>query len=131
MTSLSDEAVREQLSVEGPIGDWRLMPGTHTQLLDDSIRFDADGSGEMRLSSTLHGEERMRFRWRAEGRGVLAYQMIDDDPGFPNAGEREDDEWSHISFSFERRNSDTGSYWVMLEPGQKGFWDLSLPVVPA
>jgi hypothetical protein len=129
--NLADERVRERLALNGPLGAWKTLPGTHSLLFDDSIRFDADGGGEMCLRSALGGELRLRFRWRSEAYGVLGCQVQYDDPVLSDSGEPEEDEWSHIPFFFEQHASDTGSYWVMRQRERDGFWELMLPLVPA
>jgi hypothetical protein len=128
---LADERVRERLALNGPLGCWKTMPGTHALLFDDSIRFDADGNGEMRLSSALGGVERIRFRWRSEGHATVACQLLYDEPVLSNDGEPEIADWSRIMFCFERHSSDVGTYWVMRERETAGFWELMIPLVPA
>jgi hypothetical protein len=129
--NLADERVRERLAENGPVGRWKTMPGTHTLLFDDSIRFDADGSGEMRLASAFGGTEELRFRWRSQGHGTLACHVIYDEPVLSDDGTPEPVDWSRIAFCFEQHASDTGSYWVMRQRGTQGFWELMLPIVPA
>lgn len=128
--NLDDERVRERLLVNGPVGTWKTLPGSHLLLFADTIRFDADGSGELCLHSALRGEQRLRLRWAVAGYGKIACQVIYDDPLTGPDGAIEEDDWSHIAFVFERQTSDSGNYWVMKQPGRDGFWELALPVVP-
>jgi hypothetical protein len=128
---LADAEVRERLLSNGPLGQWRTIGGSHTLLSDDSIRFEADGSGEMCLRSLMLGEVRRRFRWRSEAHGVIACQPLPGEPETSEAGDTEAQDWYRIEYLFERDSSDTGTYWVMRERATKGFWDLVLPVVPA
>ena len=128
---LSNERVREWLATNGPVGAWHTYPGTHQRLFDDEIRFDADGSGEMRLRSLLGGEHHARFRWRYDGHGVVSCQPIYDQPILSNTGEPEVSDWFRIPFRFERATSDVGTFWVLRETDASGFWELMYPLVPA
>jgi hypothetical protein len=133
--NLADERVRERLALNGPVGLWKTMPGSHTRLFDESIRFDADGSGEMNLRSALGGAQRLRFRWHCERYATVACQPVDDEPTpmpMPTpAGEPEPADWFRIAFCFEQSASDVGSHWVMRERDTEGFWELMTPLVPA
>jgi hypothetical protein len=131
MMNLADERVRERLAQNGPVGRWKTVPGTHVVLFDESIRFDADGSGEMRQYSELGGARQERFRWRSEERGTVMCQLIDDEPMLSDVGEPETTSWFRIRFCFERHETDVGSFWVMRERGTEGFWELMMPLVPA
>ncbi len=52
--NLGDEGTRDRLLTCGPLGSWRTLPGTHIQLVDESIDFREDGTGEMRRDTGLY-----------------------------------------------------------------------------
>ncbi|WP_433796735.1 hypothetical protein [Actinoplanes sp. CA-252034] len=113
---LTDAEVRRRLLAAGPVGDWETLPGTHTALMFDTVRFAADGTGETRSDSMLGGEIVERFTWSVVGPGLLTCTA--------------DDEVETVGVRFEQRHSDVGVFWVMCDPGGEGFWHLALPLVP-
>jgi hypothetical protein len=127
---LCDERVRRRMLAEGPVGEWETLPGTHTTLMDDVIRFAVDGTGESRSRSIVHGETVQRFTWSVARPGLLACIVVDPPPQPDAAGDPEPPETLFVGFRFEERHGDIGSSWVMCDPVREGFWNLVLPVVP-
>jgi hypothetical protein len=128
--NLADEVLRHRLLTNGPLGLWRTMPGSHTQLFDDLIDFRPDGSGEMRTSSAMHGASTLRFVWRVAGYGVVECQPVYDTPELDDQGQPEVADWFKLPFGFEQSSSDAGVHWVLKERGAPGFWELNAPLVP-
>ena len=127
MHKLSDETVRKAVLKNGPKGSWRSVPGTHTNLFNDTIHFANDGTGEIRTGSLMRGEESQRFLWRMAAAGELEVQTIDDATPLDR---EEPDSWMTLKFSIEQLATDTGPYWVLKERDTDGFWDLMFPLVP-
>jgi hypothetical protein len=128
--NLADETVRNRVLASGPVGGWRTVPGTHSVLYQESIRFNADGTGRMQ-SGGLSGTTTQPFLWRSAGHGVVECQPLDDDE--PEAGETgasDDNGWPRIAFVIEQKATDAGEFWVLRETDLDGFWDLMTPVVP-
>jgi hypothetical protein len=50
--NLADESVRDRVFANGPVGGWHTVPGTHSVLYRESIRFDVDGTGRMQRSAS-------------------------------------------------------------------------------
>jgi hypothetical protein len=129
---LRDARVRRRMLTEGPVGEWVTLPGTHTALIYDVIRFAPDGTGEIRGDSTLGGETVEHFTWSVARPGLLTCVVtdatwmpapdMDDDP--------EPDETQKVGFQFEEQHSDVGTFWVMCDSDRDGFWNLAFPVVP-
>jgi hypothetical protein len=128
--NLADELLRHRLLTNGPVGLWRTMPGSHTQLFDDLIDFRQDGSGEMRTRSAMHGTHTLRFVWRVAGHGVVECQPVYDVPEMDDHGQPEAADWFRLVFAFEQSSSDVGSHWVLKERDAPGFWELNAPLVP-
>ncbi|MEY4561627.1 MAG: hypothetical protein RLZZ618_904 [Pseudomonadota bacterium] len=129
--NLADEHWRHAILTHGPRGMWRTVPGTHTQLFDEAIRFDTDGSGEMRQRSVMSGETALKFSWRATAYGVIECQPVCDTPSFDDDGEPEASDWFRIRFEFRELTTDAGTSWVLQERDADGFWELTAPLVPA
>jgi hypothetical protein len=123
---LHDPHVRRRLLSEGPVGEWETLPGTHTALMYDLIRFDPDGTGETFSDSVLGGETVERFAWSIIRPGLLACVVIDTSP--ETASEPDDTE--RIGFQFAQQHTDVGTFWVMRDPDWDGFWNFTLPLVP-
>jgi hypothetical protein len=109
---------------EGPVGEWRSMPGTATAMMCDEIRFASDGTGESYSDSLLGGEHVKQFTWKLVGTGLLEC-IVRDEVLDPDGLETE-----KVGFRFEEQHSDIGTFWVMCDPDGSGFWDLFWPVVP-
>ena len=128
--NLADESCRRRVLASGPIGAWRTLPGSHRALYDESIRFNADGTGSMQTRSTLSGATTQPFRWRLVGHGVIECQPIYQEPELSAAGTPEESDWFRTAFVIEPQSSDTGQCWVLRETDSDGFWDLLAPLVP-
>ncbi|WP_157253556.1 hypothetical protein [Nonomuraea typhae] len=98
----------------GPVGTWRSALGTAGVLLGDEVHFGADGSGELRSSSVVFGEERLPFRWRMVGYAAVHI-------GF-------DDEERVVRMEFRRLQTDAGAVTVLAEPGVDAFWPADDPL---
>ncbi|MFI6818989.1 hypothetical protein ACIBG7_41805 [Nonomuraea sp. NPDC050328] len=96
------------------VGRWRSANGTAGVLFGDEVVFAADGTGELRHHSALHGEETLAFRWRMEGEAVLRLRLIDD--------EEDEDEDDLVGVEFRAHESDAGRHVVLAEAGRDGFW---------
>jgi hypothetical protein len=127
--NLADESVRDRLLASGPVGGWRTVPGTHSALYQESIQFDADGTGRMR-SGGLSGTTTQAFLWRSAGHGVVECQSLDDKPGVGETGAPKENDWLRIALVIEQRATDVGQFWVLREANSDGFWDLMTPLVP-
>ena len=127
--NLADESVRNRVLASGPVGGWRTVPGTHSVLYQESIQFDADGTGRMQ-SGGLSGTTTQAFLWRSAGHGVVECQPLDEKPEADETGTPEENGWLHIAFVIEQRATDVGQFWVLREANTDGFWDLTTPVVP-
>jgi hypothetical protein len=128
--NLADDVLRHRLLTNGPLGLWRTMPGSHTQLFDEFIDFRPDGSGDMHTSSAMHGAHRLRFVWRAVAYGVVECQPVYDVPELDNQGQPEVADWFRLPFALEQHSSDNGTHWVLKERNAPGFWELNAPLVP-
>ena len=88
---------------EGPVGEWATLPGTHTALMYDVIRFAPDGTGETRSDSTLGGETVEHFTWSVARPGLLTCVMTDatwmPEPGLDD--HPDPDETQKVGFQFE------------------------------
>lgn len=62
---------------------------------------------------------------------MFVYQTIDDNLPSPTPPRAMDGRACLSASSKCNSDSDSGSYWVMREPGRERFWGLALPVVPA
>ena len=129
--NLADELVRHHLLSNGPVGRWRTLPGSHTQLFDEAIVFEPDGRGELGTRSVMRGDERLRFMWRVSGYGLIDCQPVYEQPELDADGEPEVADWFRIAFVIERQRSDAGEHWVLKERHAPGFWELTAPLVPA
>jgi hypothetical protein len=127
--NLADESVRDGILASGPVGGWCTVPGTHSVLYQESIQFDADGTGRMQISG-LSGTSTQLFRWRSTGHGLVECQPLDDEPEADEAGMSEDNGWLRIAFVIEQKATDAGQFRVLREAHSDGFWDLMTPVVP-
>jgi hypothetical protein len=127
---LSDERCRHDILTNGPRGQWRTLPGSHTQLFDEAINFHGDGTGELRTNSVMHGPEALRFSWRVVAYGVLECKPIYDELETGADGEPVAADWFRLTFVIERQSTDAGSYWVLKERNTPGFWELTAPLVP-
>jgi hypothetical protein len=127
--NLADETVRNHVLASGPVGGWRTVPGTHSVLYQESIRFDADGTGRMQ-SGGLSGTTTQPFLWRSAGHGVVECQPLDDEPEASETGAPDDNGWLRIAFVIEQKATDAGEFWVLRETDSDGFWDLMTPIVP-
>lgn len=116
---IGDPDVRSRLLTEGPVGEWVTLPGTHTVLMSDYIRFDPGGTGEIHSDSVLGGEITEQFTWSMTGPGRLSCTVVDTEP-----------EPEVVGFAFEQQRSDIGAFWVMRDPDFDGFWRFALPVAP-
>jgi hypothetical protein len=129
---LRDARVRRRMLTEGPVGEWVTLPGTHTALMYDVIRFAPDGTGETCSDSMLGGETVEHFTWSVARPGLLACVVTDatwmPEPGMDD--EPEPDEAQKVGFQFEEQHSDVGTFWVMRDSDGDGFWNLAFPVVP-
>lgn len=121
---LRDARVRRRLLTEGPVGEWETLPGTHTALMYDVVRFAPDGTGETRSDSVLGGEIAEHFTWSVVRPGLLACVVVD------TSSDPDPDETQKVGFQFAEQHSDVGTFWVMRDPDWDGFWNLALPVVP-
>jgi hypothetical protein len=128
--NLADDRWRQLVLMHGPLGRWRTLPGSHTNLFDEFIEFRADGSGELHTSSVLRGAEALRFNWRLLDPGVIECQPIYDTPELGDDGELEAADWFRLPLVIEQQRSDAGMHWVLKERGAPGFWELSAPIVP-
>jgi hypothetical protein len=128
--NLSDEHWRHHILNSGPLGAWRTLPGSHTQLFDEAIQFRPDGSGELRTSSVLRGDEVLRFSWRVVSYGVIECQPIYDVPLTGEDGEPEQADWFRLPLVIEPHSTDAGTHWVLKERDRQGFWELTAPLVP-
>ena len=129
---LRDARVRRRMLTEGPVGVWETLPGTHTALMYDVIRFAPDGTGETCSDSVLGGETVAHFTWSVVRPGLLTC-VVTDATWMPEPGGDdypEPDETQRVDFQFEERHTDVGTFWVMREPDRDGFWDLAFPLVP-
>jgi hypothetical protein len=132
--NLADESVRDRVLVSGPVGGWHTVPGTHSVLYRESIRFDVDGTGRMQ-SGGLSGTTTQRFLWRSAGHGLVECQPLDDTPEVSEPGQSEEsgseeNDWLRIAFVIEQQATDAGEFWVLRETDSDGFWDLMTPLVP-
>jgi hypothetical protein len=129
--NLADEAVRAHLLTNGPLGRWQTVPGTHTQLSNESFEFREDGTGELHTSSLMHGDEVWRFSWRMFDHGVVECQLVYETLEVDDTGQPEESDWSRLPFVFEQQCTDSGWYWVLKQPNRSGFWDSNFPMVPS
>jgi len=127
--NLADESVRNRVLASGPVGGWRTVPGTHSLLYQESIQFDADGTGRMQ-SGGLTGTTAQAFLWRSTGHGMVECQPLDDEPEADETGAPEDNGWRRIAFVIEQRATDVGQLWVLREANSDGFWELMTPLAP-
>ena len=132
--NLADECVRDRVLASGPVGGWHTVPGTHSVLYRESIRFDVDGTGRMQ-SGGLSGTTTQRFLWRSAGHGLVECQPLDDTPEVSEPGQSEEsgseeNDWLRIAFVIEQQATDAGEFWVLRETNADGFWDLMTPLVP-
>ena len=128
--NLADESCRLSVLADGPVGAWRTVPGTHTVLADESIRFNRDGTGAWRCHSFLSGSMVRPFVWRVAGHGVVECQPVYAMPETDAAGKFEDSDWFRLSLVIEPHATDTGTCWVLRERNSGGFWELAAPLVP-
>lgn len=119
---LSHEHVRRRMLTEGPVGEWNTLPGTHTALMYDFVRFAPDGTGETYRDSLLGGETFEHFTWSVVAPGHLVCVVVEDS--------EEEAEPENVGFRFEEQNSDVGTFWVMRDPDWDGFWNFVQAVVP-
>jgi hypothetical protein len=132
MLNLADEHVRHRVLSNGPVGAWRTLPGSHTEVIDDGIVFRADGSGEMRTHSALAGDSTQRFLWRVGGAwAVVECQPIYDTPELGPDGLPEAADWFRLALEVVPQATDAGEFWALKERGTAGLWWLLAPVVPA
>ncbi|MEQ1506827.1 MAG: hypothetical protein ABMB14_31660 [Myxococcota bacterium] len=103
------------------VGQWRTVPGTHTALYDEWIRFDPDGTGALHLDGPALD---LAFTWRGAGPGVVACRER-----VPDGDEPADE--VRIRFDQVRVATDTGAVLALRERGTDGFWLLSTPIVRA
>lgn len=129
--NLADEHWHHAILTNGPRGQWRTVPGSHTQIFDETIRFDSDGTGEMLLRSVMSGDTSLKFAWRAIAYGVIECQPIYDTPEFDDDGEPEAADWFRIRFEIRQHATDAGTHWVLQELDAPGFWELTAPLVPS
>jgi hypothetical protein len=128
--NLDDENQRNCVLAEGPVGRWRVLPGTHTVLSDGQVYFDSGGEGHITSSSLKNGERQLRFLWRMVGSGLVECQPQHEPPLLDDDGQPETDDWHRICFTIERLASDVGHFWALSETNSHGFWELQSPVVP-
>jgi hypothetical protein len=128
--NLADESCRQRLLASGPVGAWRTVPGSHQALYDESIRFDADGTGSMQTGGSPSGATTRPFLWRCAGYGVVECQPIYQEPEVSTTGAPEERDWFRIAFVIEPQATDAGNFWVLRETNSGGFWDLMTPLVP-
>ncbi|HSW23397.1 MAG TPA: hypothetical protein VLJ62_11565 [Burkholderiaceae bacterium] len=128
--NLADERWRQLVLMHGPLGRWRTLPGSHTNLFEEFIEFRVDGSGELYTHSVLRGGDALRFTWRLVNPGVVECQPIYDIPEIGDDGEPEAADWFKLPYVIEEQASDAGSHWVLRERDAAGFWELSAPLVP-
>jgi hypothetical protein len=127
--NLADKSVRDRILASGPVGGWHTVPGTHSVLYQESIQFDADGTGRMQ-SGGLSGTSTRAFLWRSAGHGVVECQPLDDKREVDETGAPEENDWFRIAVVIEQRATDVGQFWVLREANSDGFWDLMTPLVP-
>lgn len=129
MLDLSNEATRHLVLTNGPRGAWGTVPGSHTELFDERIEFNPDGTGRLHSRSVLRGQETLSFLWRVAGYGVIECQPQYAEPTLDDHGLPEAPDWFRIEFSIEPHRTDAGSYWALRERATNGFWELSTPLI--
>jgi hypothetical protein len=128
--NLDNENQRHLIMTSGPVGSWRVLPGTHTAMFDGQIDFDVGGTGQFVSRSVKEGERSLHFLWRMSAHGMLECQPQHQVPLIGDDGRPEIDDWHCIRFMIERVASDVGHYWAVRETGCDGFWEFEMPLVP-
>jgi hypothetical protein len=133
--NLDDPLTRRQVIDQGPVGDWRSVADASEALGHDRVSFHPDGTGELRLWSSVLGEahECLPFHWRLAGPGLLSCRYVAqeyDSEDRDEAVDPADESWEQVVFTVEQRSDDVDGRWVLREVDRRGFWTLLDPVVP-
>jgi hypothetical protein len=129
--NLENKLFRHAVMTNGPLGCWCAVPGTHLALMDASISFHSDGSGNMTITSRMGGESSLDFRWRMATYGAVQCLPVFDPPEMGPDGLPEEGDWLNLPMVIEPCTTDTGTYWALHELGRQGFWGILSPLVPA
>jgi hypothetical protein len=106
-----------------PIGVWVTAAGTADALMRDTLCLRADGTGDLRSQSALHGEETLPVLWRHKGPGLLMVAMR-----FPGEDASEPPEWEVVRYAAATLTTDTATQPVLKNTGDDVFWTLAGPV---
>jgi hypothetical protein len=125
MTKATDDLA---WAVEGPpIGIWATAGGTADMLMHDRLSLRPDGTGHLRSTSVMRGEETYPVMWWHEGPGVLKITMLlpGDDPNAPP-------EWETVRYAAALASNDlTTAAPVLKNTDDDVFWTLTGPVALA
>lgn len=115
-------------AVDGPpIGTWTTSNGTFDAMMQDTLTLAADGTGWVKTSSMMRGEELLPVMWKQPEPGVLKLAML-----FPDDDPEEAPHFETVRYSAVTVAHDVGNERVVLRNDDDDvFWSLAGPVVLA